>query len=133
MLTEQFLKYLYSFVSSTSYFYWDSVHKASFGAYIANFMAKQYSIKIGISVFMSDSTLASPFGKWETILQSKAFKIKRCQSLLDFIFIDKDHTGEFAESWLNDANTCVYCEPPLIGSHTINGTFNAGKSVDVLQ
>ena len=82
---------------------------------------------------MSDSTLASFSGKWETMLQSKSFKIKRCQSLLDFILFDKDHTGDFFGLWLNDAHARVYCEPSWIGSHTVDGAANADKSVNVIQ
>ena len=132
MLRECFFKYHCSFVTSTLDFYWDNIRKVSFGACIANFMAKQCHLKTGINLFMSDATLQSLSKKLDHILKSKAFKIKCCQSLLNFVLFDEEHTGEFIGSWLNDAHACVQCQPSWIGSHTVYQAANAGKLVDLL-
>lgn len=87
MLKERFLKYHCSFVASTSYFYCDNVRKASFGACIANFMAKQYRFKTDISLFMSDATLQSLSEKWEHSLKSKVFKINVVNPCLTLFYL----------------------------------------------
>ena len=112
MLMECFLRYGDSIVASTSDFWWDRVRKASFGACIGTFMAKQYRLKNGIDLFMSDATLASMSSReepqaWQGILCSKAYKLGRCQALLDFVLFDKPHTGEEVGAWLYDAHKRV--------------------------
>ena len=59
ILMELYLLYGESFVASTSDFWWDRVRNQSFGACILNFMAKRYTLLNGMSLFMSDTTLAS--------------------------------------------------------------------------
>ena len=56
MISEGYLNFNNSFVSSTSDFWWDKVKHQSYGACILNFMAKRYKFRNGRSVFVSDST-----------------------------------------------------------------------------
>ena len=59
ILKELYLLYNEAFVASTSDFWWDRIHKASFGGCIANFMANCYVFRNGMSIYTSNATLSS--------------------------------------------------------------------------
>ena len=138
LLKECWLRFGDSIVASTSDFWWDKTRKASFGACIGTFMAKQYRLKNGIDLFISNATLATlssveePRG-WERILRSKASKLDRCQCLIDFCLFDRPHTGQEVGAWLYNAHKRVRCEPCMQGSQTVDGAANAGASIGKLQ
>eukprot|EP00956_Cyclotella_meneghiniana_P030727 scaffold78248_cov106-Cyclotella_meneghiniana.AAC.1 len=138
MLKEAYLRYGGQIVASTSDFWWDNVRKASFGACIGNFMAKQYRLRNGIDTFMSDVTLSSlsnssnPRG-WETVLRSIKATIARCQALFDVVLFDKAHTGEEVGAWLYDIHERVGCEPYMQGSQVVDGDATAGASIGELS
>ena len=124
-----------AFVASTSEFWWDIIHKASFGGCIANFMTNRYVFRNGMSLYMYNATLSS-LGDNDTclkVLQSLAPTTGRCQALVDFFLFDKEHTGEEVGKWLDDAHTIIGCKPVFIGIHTVDGADNAGKSVEILK
>ena len=137
-MMELYLLYGESFVASTSDFWWDRVRKQSFGACILNFMAKRYTLLNGMSLFMSDTTLASFSSKdhprgWTSVLRSPAPTLSRCQAIGDMVIFDTEHSGAEVGAWLDDAHRGVGCKPSYVGSHTVDGDSTAGKSVEILK
>ena len=60
-MTENFLKYETSFVSSTSDFCWDRARNKSFVECIENFMTNRYAFKNGLSIFLLDTAMKSVY------------------------------------------------------------------------
>ena len=88
-----------------------------------------------MSLFISNTTLASLGNRDQCleVLQSTAVTAGHCQALVDFVLFDKEHTGEEVGKWLDDAHAIIGCKPAFIGSPTVDGAANAGKSVEILK
>ena len=130
LITEEFLNYSQSFVSSTSDFWWDGVRKKSFGASVANFMSNRYIFRNGQVLFMSDTTRKKVH---ETELRHNGGVRDRYQALLDCLKLPKAHTGEKIGNWLNTIHAGDGCKPSYIGGHVLDGVKNARKSVEQLE
>ena len=128
-MTENFLKYETSSVASTSIFWWVRVCKKCFGACIGNSMANIYTFNNGLSIFVSDTTINSVY---KDALKYPNTTLARCKALLDFVHVEKSHTGDNIGNWLHAIHKGVGCKLAIIGSHVVNSAYNAGKSVKVL-
>lgn len=131
ILSELYLKYTSSFVSSNSDFWWDPVRKTSFGAIVANFMAKQYHLNNGLCLFVSETTLKRTDDK--AVFRNLDGKTSRCGALLDFLNFSASHTGENIGNWLHISHERHGCKPDYIGSHVVDGAANAGKAVGLME
>jgi hypothetical protein len=67
------------------------------------------------------------------ILASTVPEDHRLQALLNFEHFDKPKNGENIGAWLEDSHESVGCKAEYIGSHTVDGASNAGKSVRSLE
>ena len=104
---------------------------------MGNFMCKHYKLRNGLTLAISDTTMASMArstrSKPADVLRNTHFQIKRCQALLDFSRFDQPKTGENIGMWLSEVHTRIGIKPDFIGSHMVDGAANAGSSVDVLE
>ena len=86
IVMEGFIKYVCSFIASTSDFWHDPQRKKSFGASIANIMTNHYQFHNGLCLAVSDSTLdAMRKDKCIGLIVALIPIILRLQMLLDFI------------------------------------------------
>ena len=103
--------------------------KKSFSASIDNFMSHRYELRDGFCQFISYATR-------KTMDKSELAKTNgvrdHCQALLDFKHFTKLHTGENIGTLLNSIHLSAGCKPAFIGGHIVDGTKNAGKSVEQL-
>ena len=129
-MTENFLKYENSFTASMSDLWWDRVLNNSFGACIENFMDNRYTFKNGISIFVSETTMHSVY---KYALQSQKPTLARYQALLDCLQFEKSHTGENVGNWLHEMHKGVRHKMDFIGSHVVDGAYNAGKYIEVIE
>ena len=130
-VTESFIQFGNSFVSSTSDFWHHPVWKTSFGASVSNFMANGYQFKNGLFLAVPQTTLPSVIS--EDLIRSEIGTLHRCQALLDFCMWTQPKTGELIGNWLEECHNAVGCKPSYIASHIVDGAANAAKSVKSLE
>ena len=134
IVTEGFIRFRSSFISSTSDFWHDPQRKKSFGACIANMMTNHYHFHSGLFLAVSDTTLAAmKKDKCIDLIKVVAPNTDRLQMLLDFLCYNLQKTGYNIGMWLDACHRSINAKPDYIGSHVVDGASNAGASVATLE
>ena len=135
IITELFLEFRNSFISSNSDFWWEGRWKINFAAAVGNFMAMHYKFKNGLVLAMSTTTFGDMVksGDAGNLLKSNIGFRKRCSGLLDFKNFKDPKTGVNIGYWLDDCHRACGAIPDYTGIHIVDGASNATASSDVLE
>ena len=135
LVTDAYINYTESFVASTSDFWWHDVWKTQFAASIANFISPGYFLVNGAFLVMSSLTLTKLRGNRATssLLAPQDPKPHRLQALIDFQHWTMEKSVNRIGTWLHVIHELAGIKAAYIGSHTVDGTGNAGLSVKTLQ
>jgi len=96
-------------------------------------MANGYTMRNGMFLAMSDSTLKKAQKECPGVLRSAKPTVHRLQALMDFCKWTLPKTGANIGIWLDIAHKFVAIEPSYVGSHTVDGAGNAKSSVEELK
>ena len=135
LMTESFIKFGHSFVSSTSVFRHHAVWKFSFGACVGNFITNGYQMQNGMFLAMLQTTLpqAISLSVISRASLSGGCLLNCCQALLDFCAWNNIKSGDQIGCWLEKSHKAVGCKPNYISSHIVDEAANEGKSFQILQ
>ena len=93
-------------------------------------MANRYTVNNCLSLFVLDTTMKSIY---KDALRSPNPTLARGQALLDFVNLGKARTGDNVGNWIHAIQKGVGCNPVFVGIHIVDGAYNSGKYVKVLE